>query len=700
MAIRGSSLARAYVPVGGPAGLPGQSTYAAWLALGNTGELADFVAAQKGAPGGVTTLAGKVGALGLDDIGALAKTGDASGTKVRLAIAAAVARAVTDRATDHGVTPQDFGAVGDGVADDTTALRSWLAALGLGRRGAMPPGLYRFTQPLQFPIVSNLSLAGSGSHSSVFWYDGPDAAKDIITIGDTTSSISQVRQCNLSGFRVASNLKMTAGAGLRMRGLVRSVLRDIIADGQDGNGNLFHGLWFDQVDMVVLGQYEARAQGDAVRLNGALGNGAKAGLFLHQGKIAGSGVGIRVGGAFGGFSLEQTDVIANGTNMIVDTTLTAEGNREVFIGATVSFDSAQDASSASIVLDDSLIANGIIAFTGTWNTSGPGHGLWVKNWRGSDLIWTGGTIGAFTDNVRVDDASARATFSGGLAIRAARAYGVNPTVAGHAVVVSNVRGVGNALGTLNATYQAGRLLTSSELVPAVATTGLTLSNDVTTPASVINIGPGSATSSPRSGVMAMFGVLNKSILSTWVAGTGGGLDTGAVASSTWYHVFLISNPSTGAVDALFSLSPSTPTLPAGYLLYRRIGSVRTDASSNILPFKQTGSTFVWTASVTDLNGGASTTASLVPLTVPTGVQVEALFRAGASSSSPNGLMISSPDAADEVPTFPNYSLTWAANTNAFGEFRVRTDTFGRIRARSSVDSTIFGVRTYGWVDPR
>ncbi|WP_345819944.1 hypothetical protein ABC766_27320 [Methylobacterium fujisawaense] len=51
MAIRGSSLASAIVPLGGPAGLPGQSTYAAWLALGNSGTLADFVAAQKGAPG-------------------------------------------------------------------------------------------------------------------------------------------------------------------------------------------------------------------------------------------------------------------------------------------------------------------------------------------------------------------------------------------------------------------------------------------------------------------------------------------------------------------------------------------------------------------------------------------------------------------------------------------------------------------------
>ena len=72
MALRTSSLAAgAILAVGGPAGLPGQSTYQAWLALGNAGTLADFVAAQKGAPGATQDISGL-----------LAKTGDASGASV------------------------------------------------------------------------------------------------------------------------------------------------------------------------------------------------------------------------------------------------------------------------------------------------------------------------------------------------------------------------------------------------------------------------------------------------------------------------------------------------------------------------------------------------------------------------------------------------------------------------------------------
>lgn len=95
MAIRSAAFAGTIIPVGGPAGSPGQSTYAAWLALGNTGSLADFIAAQKGAPGGVTTLAGKTGALSLADIGALVATAAPYSLKGNLLGAPASAADVT-----------------------------------------------------------------------------------------------------------------------------------------------------------------------------------------------------------------------------------------------------------------------------------------------------------------------------------------------------------------------------------------------------------------------------------------------------------------------------------------------------------------------------------------------------------------------------------------------------------------------------
>ena len=160
MAIRGSSLASAIVPVGGPAGLSGQSTYAAWLALGNTGSLADFMAAQKGAPGGVTTLAGKIGALSLDDIGALAKTGDASDTRVSSPFG--VKRGQSQRANDR-ITIEDLGGGTDKTAaENLAALTDPRAA---GRTVRLGDGTYLVAGTVTLPIATSgraTSLAGNG----------------------------------------------------------------------------------------------------------------------------------------------------------------------------------------------------------------------------------------------------------------------------------------------------------------------------------------------------------------------------------------------------------------------------------------------------------------------------------------------------------------------------------------------------------
>jgi hypothetical protein len=69
----------------------------------------------------------------------------------------------------------------------------------------------------------------------------------------------------------------------------------------------------------------------------------------------------------------------------------------------------------------------------------------------------------------------------------------------------------------------------------------------------------------------------------------GGLDTGGEAPNTWYAVHVIAD-STGANPpaAMFSLSATSPTLPAGYDKFRRIGWVRNDGSSNIVEFDQLG----------------------------------------------------------------------------------------------------------------
>lgn len=73
-----------------------------------------------------------------------------------------------------------------------------------------------------------------------------------------------------------------------------------------------------------------------------------------------------------------------------------------------------------------------------------------------------------------------------------------------------------------------------------------------------------------------------------------GLDTGALAASTWYAVFIIAGPSGTA--ALASLSPTAPALPAGYTVFSRVGWIRTDGSASMYPmaFTQAGSRVQYT----------------------------------------------------------------------------------------------------------
>lgn len=66
------------------------------------------------------------------------------------------------------------------------------------------------------------------------------------------------------------------------------------------------------------------------------------------------------------------------------------------------------------------------------------------------------------------------------------------------------------------------------------------------------------------------------------------LDTGAsVLPLTWYHLWLFWNSSLNTQTARFSLSATTPVIPAGFTHGVRLNAVRTDNSVNRYPLSQT-----------------------------------------------------------------------------------------------------------------
>jgi hypothetical protein len=222
--------------------------------------------------------------------------------------------------------------------------------------------------------------------------------------------------------------------------------------------------------------------------------------------------------------------------------------------------------------------------------------------------------------------------------------------------------------------------------------------------SSFSVAAGVANDTTNATTMVLASAMSKTT-STWSAGNGNGsLDTGSIANTTWYNVFLISNAAGTTVDILTSLS-MTPALPIGYTIYRRIGSLLTDGSVHWMPYLQVGDEFIWPATVGDVAvTNLNTTATLYTLTVPTGVQVNALFRCSVlNGSSVVSVLIQPPDQNTEAVGSVTGNGSLASPGSGLvvrGHFNIRTNTSAQIRAVATVASTTFDVTTYGWVDRR
>lgn len=95
-----------------------------------------------------------------------------------------------------------------------------------------------------------------------------------------------------------------------------------------------------------------------------------------------------------------------------------------------------------------------------------------------------------------------------------------------------------------------------------------------------------------------------------------GIDAGSLGVSTKYYTFVIEKADF-TTAALGSLSPTAPTLPTGYVYFRRVGMVKTDASSHILPFTHVNDKWYYSTAIRDVNNNAvGTTTIKAALSVP------------------------------------------------------------------------------------
>lgn len=262
---------------------------------------------------------------------------------------------------------------------------------------------------------------------------------------------------------------------------------------------------------------------------------------------------------------------------------------------------------------------------------------------------------------------------------------------------------GNANGALDQLAARTKVLEGesvSAALPSGFKYGLVISNNVSDANNDIDIATGKCRDSSDTYNMVLGLVMTKRLDAGWVSGTNqGGLFSGAKASGTWYHTFLIRKDADASIDAGFDTSVTAANIPAGYTAYRRIGSIKTDNSGNILAFVQVANGFYWSAIVKDLDGAVTNTASLVTLSVPPGVNVWANLLLAGQTGATVALLVTSTYQADILPSV-TYNTTPAGHTGATtgnrAVVRALTDTSAQVRIRGAAATQNGALYTHGW----
>lgn len=232
----------------------------------------------------------------------------------------------------------------------------------------------------------------------------------------------------------------------------------------------------------------------------------------------------------------------------------------------------------------------------------------------------------------------------------------------------------------------------------------------------VRIEPGQITDHLNVAWMRRSSNMIKDITQPWAAGTsaGGYPNSGpALTANTWYHIFGIRAPSNGNVDFGFDSDVDATNLladsnvsAAGYTQRRRIMSVLTDGSSNIVPYTQIGPYVLWSDPVLDVDvTNQGTTGVLRKLSVPKGVRCIALMRCLVFfSSGTRYINVTSPDTAEQTPSNNATGLALTVNPGGSGNNVVphtaMTNTSQEVRSIASGGSTTLKIATYGWIDLR
>src|SRR3546814_480124 len=138
----------------------------------------------------------------------------------------------------------------------------------------------------------------------------------------------------------------------------------------------------------------------------------------------------------------------------------------------------------------------------------------------------------------------------------------------------------------------------------------------------VAVAPGRWRSADDAADIILASALTKNLQTAGAWGAGNnqnGLFSGARTASTWYHVYAVQRTSNGAVDVGLSSSYPPVDLPSGWDKWRRLGSVYSTETNNVLAYVHVGNEFIWPNVRQTANNAPLTHGPIHNLDVPRGL---------------------------------------------------------------------------------
>lgn len=228
----------------------------------------------------------------------------------------AVARTVQSKERDI-VSVKDFGAVGDGVTDDTTAIQNaatQAATFGGGAILYFPPssGFYKITAPIS--ITAAMRIIGSGQYTSgliCIGVNGFNLATGALRVSIESISIYRSVRYTLGAPNTNAGINIIGTSGTHSTGII---LRDVYIDGFQQAvlgayvyASLFdnvraafckHGLWMTGTSVnnnVIANQFDI-SNNDGTGISIGDGTGSSEGWIISDTVIFGGNTGVQLNG--------------------------------------------------------------------------------------------------------------------------------------------------------------------------------------------------------------------------------------------------------------------------------------------------------------------------------------------------------------------------------------------------------------------